>query len=81
MGVLKMLYLSDRWADVLARERETGMGYQVVSILLTDGRRYDGVVVVGGILSEVAGNETIPFVEKDIARIVVTHDRPAGSRP
>jgi hypothetical protein len=69
-----MLYLSDKWADVLTRERETGMGYQVVSIFLADGRRYDGVTVVDGMVSKVAGSTSIPFVEDDIARIVVTHD-------
>jgi hypothetical protein len=69
-----MLYLSKKWADVLTRERETGMGYQVVSIFLADGRRYDGVTVVDGMVSKVAGSTSIPFVEDDIARIVVTHD-------
>jgi len=69
-----MLYLSKKWADVLTQERETGMGYQVVSIFLADGRRYDGVTVVDGMVSKVAGSTSIPFVEEDIARIVVTHD-------
>lgn len=74
LGDTEVLYLSKKWADVLARERETGMGYQIVSIFLADGRRYDGVTVVGGMVSKVAGSTSIPFAEEDIERIVVTHD-------
>jgi hypothetical protein len=69
-----MLRLGEKWAKVLTRERESGMGYQVVSIFLMDGRRYDGVVVVDGMISKVADSTSLPFVEEDIARIVVTHD-------
>ena len=75
-----MLQLGDRWADVLARERESGMGYQVVTIRLKDGRRFAGVTVVGGVINRVAGAETIPFAEGDIERIVVTHDPESASR-
>jgi hypothetical protein len=69
-----MLKLSDKWAAVLARQRETGMGYQVGTVLLKDGRKFEGVVVVGGIISRVAGAESIPFVDDDIESILVTHD-------
>ena len=74
-----MLQLGDRWADVLARERESGMGYQVVTIRLKDGRQFAGVTVVGGVINRVAGAEAIPFAEGDIEDIVVTHDRPSES--
>ncbi len=76
-----MLLLSAKWAATLARERETGMGYQVVTILLKDGRRYDGVVVVGGVISRVAGTESIPFAEADIKSIRVTHDPVRAQAP
>lgn len=69
-----MLKLDDKWAAVLARQRETGMGYQVVTVLLKDGRKFEGVLVVGGIISRVAGAESIPFVDDDIESILVTHD-------
>ena len=74
-----MLQLGDRWADVLARERESGMGYQVVTTRLKDGRQFAGVTVVGGVINRVAGSEAIPFAEGDIEDIVVTHDRPGES--
>lgn len=73
-----MLQLGDKWATVFASERETGMGYHVASIVLKDGRRFDGVTVVGGTISRVAGCVGVPFTEDEIERIVVTHDRPAG---
>jgi hypothetical protein len=74
-----MLELSDKWASVLASQRETGMGYQVVTVRLKDGRRFDGVSVVGGIISRIAGAEVVPFAEDDIEDIVVTHHSVRGS--
>jgi len=68
-----MLRLSDKWATVLASQRETGMGYQVVTVRLKDGRQFVGVTVVGGIISRVAGAESVPFAEEDIDGIEVTH--------
>ena len=75
-----MLQLGDRWADVLASERESGMGHHVVTVRLKDGRQFAGVAVVGGIISRVAGAETIHFAEDDIEDIVVTHDPVRASR-
>jgi hypothetical protein len=69
-----MLVLGEKWLEALAQERETGMGYQVVTIFLRDGRRYEGVVVVDGKISKVAGSTSLPFVEGDISSIAVTHD-------
>lgn len=74
-----MLKLGARWAEYLADEAETGMGYQVVSIYLKDGRSFDRVALVGGIISNVSGSQEIPFSEEEIARIVVTHDKLASS--
>jgi hypothetical protein len=75
-----MLELSNKWATVLASQRETGMGYQVVTIRLKDGRQFAGVTVVGGVINRVAGAETIPFAEGDIEHILVTHDPASASR-
>ena len=75
-----MLQLGDRWADVLAGQRETGMGYQVVTIRLKDGRQFAGVTVVGGVVNRVEGAQSIPFAEDDIEHIVVTHDPASASR-
>ena len=74
MGLLRMLRLSEKWAELLLSERETGMGYQKVSVLLKNGRRYERVLVVDGVISSIEGNRTIPFSEDEIENIVVTHD-------
>jgi len=47
------------------------MGYQVATVLLKDGKRVQGVMIIGGIITKVAGADSIPFVEDDITDIVV----------
>jgi hypothetical protein len=51
------------------------MGYTIVSVMLTDGRRFDRVYVIGGTISEVDGSTLIPFSESEIAEFIVTHDK------
>jgi hypothetical protein len=70
-----MIKLSEKWAKVLTAEPETGMGYQVASVVLSDGQRYDQVVIVDGRITKVRGLEDIPFSESQIAQIVLTHDK------
>ncbi|MFZ0930977.1 MAG: hypothetical protein WAN11_20395 [Syntrophobacteraceae bacterium] len=70
-----MITLSAKWAPGLTSKPETGMGYQVVSVVLKDGRRYEQVVVIGGQITQIRGIKVIPFVEDEIAQIVVTHDK------
>ena len=73
MGIPLMLVLNDRWADVLTSQPETGMGYQIVSIRLKDGRRIDNVTVVGGIISSLPATVPEWFSDEEIEDIVVTH--------
>lgn len=70
-----MIALSARWAKQLASKPETGMGYQVVSVVLKDGKRFEQVAVVEGRITEIRGRKDIPFIEDEIAEIVVTHDK------
>ena len=70
-----MITLSDKWAPKLVAQGETGMGYQIASVILKDGRRFDHVVIVGGIIGQIKDIEGIPFSEEDIAEIIVTHDK------
>lgn len=70
-----MLTLSSRWLKELAAKPETGMGYQVISIILKDGKRFDQVVVVEGYITQIRGVDGIPFSSDDIAQIIVTHDK------
>jgi hypothetical protein len=70
-----MIRLSDKWLKKLASEPETGMGYQVASVVLTDGRRFDQVVIVEGRITEIRGLTQVPFEESQIADLVVTHEK------
>jgi hypothetical protein len=68
-----MLVLSNRWAELLTSQPETGMGYQIVSIRLKDGRRIDNVTVDGGIISTLPSTVAEWFSDEEIEDIVVTH--------
>jgi len=70
---ISVLELSEKWAPVLATQPETGMGFQIVSVFLNDGRHFDRVTVVGGIITQVNGESEIPFTENEISDIRVTH--------
>jgi hypothetical protein len=49
------------------------MGYQVVTLILKDGRRVENVTVSGGIVSEIPSGVASSFSEEDIEDILVTH--------
>ena len=51
------------------------MGYQIASIVLRDGTRFDHVMIVGGVVTEIAGIKEIPFTEAEIVEIHVTHGK------
>jgi hypothetical protein len=70
-----MLALSDKWAPILVSRPETGMSYQIASVFLKDGARFDHVVIVGGQLTRIGEHKDIPFKEEDIDRIVVNHGK------
>ena len=70
-----MIALSDKWAPELTSAPETGMGYQVASIILKDGRRFDRAVIVEGYITQIKDVDGIPFSEDEIDRIIVTHDK------
>lgn len=70
-----MLALSDKWAPILVAQPETGMGYQIATVVLRDGTQIDQVTIVGGIVTEIAGNKEIPFSEDEIVEIRVTHGK------
>jgi hypothetical protein len=67
-----MLALDKRWAKVLISQPETGMGHQVATVQLKDGRQFEHVVIVGGAITSINGDPTIPFAEVEIDDIVVT---------
>lgn len=70
-----MLELSEGWAPLLMSQPETGMGYQVVTVELKDGRQFRQVVVDSGYITRVRGYPDIPFREDEIKSMTVTHDK------
>jgi hypothetical protein len=68
-----MFELSDKWAPYLTSQPETGMGFQIVSIHLSDGRMFEDVVIDGGYITRIGHSLDIPFVKADIEKITVTH--------
>ena len=68
-----MLALSDKWASYLANLPETGIGFQIVSVYLSDGRMFEDVVIDCGRITRIGHSLDIPFVEANIEKITVTH--------
>ena len=66
-----MLQLSPKMATILTSQPETGMGYQITRVTLGDGREFDRVVIVGGLITKIGESAEIPFREDEIAAIVV----------
>ena len=59
----------------LKREHETGLGYQVVSVRLKDGRVFDQVVASEGCIIAVRGYAEVPFGANEIQDLGVNHRR------
>jgi hypothetical protein len=70
-----MLALSNKWAAILSSQTESGMGYQIASIFLMDRRRFDQVTIVGGHIAKIGESTCVPFEEREIERIVVSHGK------
>jgi len=69
------LELSEKWVGYLINKPETGMGYQVCTILLKDGREYKQAIIDSGVITSIKNIEGIPFEEDQIEDIIVTHDK------
>ena len=73
---MKCLYsIPQDCLDDLKRGGETGIGYQVISVELKDGRCFDQVVASEGCIIEVRGYEVIPFAPEEVASVIVNHKR------
>jgi hypothetical protein len=76
------LELSPKWSTYLRGQPESGMTYQIITIVLKDGRRIERVLYCEGFvdLSGLPGFWKVPFAEQDIGSIVVTHDKSGPPR-
>jgi hypothetical protein len=73
--VRRLVPVPSACADSLKRNKETGIGYQVVSVELKDGRYFDQVVCSEGCIIQVRGNAEIPFSPDEVAIVRVNHKR------
>jgi hypothetical protein len=70
-----MLSLSNKWIEYLRSQPETGMGHQVVTIKIRDGKIFRQAVVDSGHVTRIRGFMEIPFTQEEIEEITVTHDK------
>jgi hypothetical protein len=60
-------------ADLLKRQAETGMGYQVVAVTLKSGKKFDHVVTSEGHVIQVRGHKDVPFNSEEVAAVDINH--------
>ncbi len=63
------------YVDDLQRDKETGIGYQVISVTLKNGCYFDQAVASEGCIIYVRGYTEIPFAGDDVALVSVNHKR------
>lgn len=66
-------FLPKKWQDFLAAKPETGMGYQVVKITLSNGKVFDGVIIIQSSLIESVPGGGVEVDIDLIANIELTH--------
>jgi len=71
----RLVPVPNGFVDHLKGAKETGIGYQVVSVELKDGRSFDQVVTSECCIIEVRGYKEIPFATEDVASVSVNHKR------
>jgi hypothetical protein len=69
----RLVPIPSRFVERLRQARETGIGYQVVSVELKDGRSFDQVVTSECCIIQVRGHKEIPFAAEDVASVSVNH--------
>jgi len=60
-------------AEHLQSTKETGIGYQIVSVELKDKRVFEQVVISEGCVIEVRGCKEIPFSPDDVVSVNLNH--------
>ena len=66
----------------LLTQAESGMTYQILTVVLHDGRRFERVPYCGGLidLTGLPGFWKVPFQASDISNVEVTHDKSGPPR-
>jgi hypothetical protein len=71
----RLVPIPNDFVDELKKDKETGLGYQVVSVKLKDGSCFDQVATSEGHVIEVRGHDEIPFTPAEVAAVKVNHKR------
>ena len=71
----RLVQIPPETAKDLKNATQTGPGYQIVSVELTDGRTFDPAVVSEGHVIQVRGFREVPFAPEDVARVKLSHRR------
>lgn len=68
--------MPDTITEFLKTQPETGMGYQIVTARMRDGRQYERVLILDAqSIETVDGKTDIPFNPYEIESVIVTHDK------
>jgi len=74
--VIPGLQLPAKFCQELVTQPETGMGYQIATVILNDGRQYrQAVILECHMITSIRGINTVPFSSGDIAQIILTHEK------
>jgi hypothetical protein len=68
-------YIPTNFVEQLKQADQTGMGYQVVSVTLKDGRAFEQVAASEGCFIAVRGHQDIPFSSEEVISVKVNHKR------
>ena len=63
------------YVENLKQNKETGIGYQIISVTLKNGRYFEQAVASEGCIIQVRGYKEIPFAGDDVALVSVNHKR------
>lgn len=70
-----MQKVPERFRAQLLAEKETGMGYWVVDVVLNSGETVKQVVVDSGYFTRAKGFEKLPFNAEQVRELKVTHEK------
>jgi hypothetical protein len=62
-------------ANKLKEAKQTGLGYQFVSVRLKNGKHFEQAVVSEGHIIQVKGYKDVPFSAEDVESVTVTGKR------
>jgi hypothetical protein len=69
----RLVPITPKSAKELKKEKETGLGYQFVSVRLKDGRYFEQAVVSEGCIIHVKGHRNIPFTGADVESVELSN--------